>query len=59
MKRYREDPDFRKMMIKAVARYQKNNREKINATNRKRYGKRTLQQINKRKRYLKKLRSKK
>ncbi len=59
MKRYREDPEFRKMMIKAVARYQKNNREKVNETNRKRYAKRTPQQINNRKRYLKKLRSKK
>ena len=59
MKRYREDPEFRKMMIRAVAKYQKNNREKVNTTNRKRYAKRTPQQINKRKRYLKKLRSKK
>lgn len=59
MERYRKDPEFRKTMIKAVGRYQKNNREKINATNRRRYAKRTQQQINKRKRYLKKLRSKK
>jgi len=59
MKRYREDPEFRKMMIKAVAKYQKQNKEKINATNRKRYAKRTPLQINKRKRYLKKLRSRK
>jgi len=58
MKRYREDPEFRKRMINAVAKYQKQNREKVNATNRKRYAKRTTQQINKRKRYLKKLRSK-
>lgn len=59
MKRYREDPEFRKKLIKAVSIYQKNNREKINVTNRKRYAKRTTQQINRRKRYLKKLRARK
>ena len=58
MKRYREDSEYRKYLIKAVSKYQKENREKINVTNRKRYAKRTPQQINTRKRYLKKLRSK-
>ena len=58
MKRYREDPEFRKIMIKAVGKYQKNNRGKINKANRRRYAKRTPQQIKKRKTYLKKLRSK-
>lgn len=59
MKRYRKDPEFRKMMIKAVGKWQKNNREKVNKANRKRYAKRTPQQINKRKKYLKKFRFKK
>lgn len=58
-KKYRTDPEYRKMHIKASTRWQKQNKEKVSESERKRYAKRTPQQIKKRKNYLKKLRSRK
>ena len=57
--KYRTDPESRKMHIEASGRWQKRNRKKVTEQERKRYAERTQQQINKRKRYLKKLRSRK
>jgi len=57
--KYRTDPEYRKMHIEASTRWQKRNRKKVSEQEKKRYAKRTPQQINKRKRYLKKLRSRK
>lgn len=58
-KKYNTDPKHRKMQIEASGRWQKRNRKKVNEQERKRYAKRTPQQIKKRKNYLKKLRKKK
>ncbi len=57
--RYRQDPEFRKMMLKASHEWQKKHREQVNKANRKRYANRTPQQIRKRKLYLKNLRARK
>lgn len=57
--RYRQDPEFRKMMLTASHEWQKKNRKRVNEANRKRYANRTPQQIRKRKLYLKNLRARK
>ena len=57
--RYRQDPEFRKMMLTASHEWQKKNRKRVNEANRKRYENRTPQQIRKRKLYLKNLRARK
>jgi len=57
--KYRNNPEYRKKRIEFSNKWQRNHRPEVNEGNRKRYAKRTPQEIQARKLYLKKLRSKK
>lgn len=57
-KLYRTNPEFREKQKKRCRAWARDNREKINKSDRERYANRTIKQIEKRKKYLKKLRSK-
>lgn len=55
--RYHSDPEYRKNRIVWSHKWSKKNRKQINAGNRKRYAKRSLQQIKKHKLHLKEMRA--
>lgn len=55
--RYHSDPEYRKNRIMWSAKWSEKNRKQINTGNRKRYAKRTPQQIKKHKLHLKKMRA--
>jgi len=57
--KYRTDPVYRQNQIDSSSRWQQRNKKKRNAYSRKKYAQRTPQQIRERKKYLKKLRSRK
>jgi len=57
--KYRNNPEYRKKRIQSSCKWEKNHRPQVNEANRKLYAKRTPQQIQARKLYLKKLRAKK
>lgn len=56
-KRYKNDSDYREKVKEYVSTWAKRNRDKINKTNRRRYANRTIQQIKKQQRHLKKMRA--
>lgn len=55
--RYQRDPEYRKSRIAWSLKWSKKHRKQINAGNRRRYAKRTPQQIKKQKLHLKKMRA--
>ncbi len=55
--RYHSDPEYRKDRIKWSSKWSKNHRKQVNAANRRRYAKRTSQQIKKQQLHLKKMRT--
>ena len=57
--RYHSDPEFRQRVINSSSKWQRNNKDYVNKLQRIRYANRTEKQIEARKRYLKRLRSKK
>ena len=56
--RYHSDPKFRQAMINSSLKWQKKNKKHVNEMQRIRYANRTPKQIEERKKYLKRLRSK-